>query len=180
MPKAEKELMLEELNGFLSGSETFFMAECSGVGANEVNLFRKSLKKEGVACMVFKNTLLAKALSGGPWADMLESVSGPTMLFSVPDNPVKAAKLVAGFADAHKGVSLKAGFVEKSFVTGGEISEIAKLPPRDELLSKLMGVLISPVSRFVSVINAPVGAFVRVLNIISKQTGGDNDGREGN
>lgn len=180
MPKAEKELMLNELDGFLKGSETVFMAECSGVGANEMNLFRKSLKKEGAGCMVFKNTLLARAFSEGTWTSLLDSVSGPTMLISAPENPVKVARVVSSFADSHKGVSLKAGFLEKSFVTGGAISEISKLPPRDVLLSKLMGGFISPAARFVNVINAPVGAFVRVLNAISKQTGGDNDGREGN
>lgn len=180
MPKAEKELMLDELNGFLKDAETVFMAECSGVDSNEMNLFRKSLKKEGAGCMVFKNTLLSRAFSGGGWEDMQGSVSGPTMLISAPDNPVKVAKVLSGFADSHKGVSLKAGFLERSFVTGGEISEISKLPPREELLSKLLGGFMSPVARFVNVINAPVGAFVRVLNAIGKQTGGDNDGREGN
>ena len=180
MPRAEKELMLDELKGFLSKGETVFMAEWSGVNVNEMNLFRKSLKKEGANCRVFKNTLLTCALSEEPWRKVLEALSGPTLLVSVSDNPVKTAKVVASFADAHKGVSLKAGVVEKSFVTGDEISEIAKLPPREVLLSKLLGGLISPVARFVSVVSAPVGAFVRVINIISKQTGGDNDGREGN
>jgi len=178
MPRLEKGLMLDELKGFLSVNDTVFMAECSGVGVNQMNAFRKNLKKEGASCKVFKNTLLCSAFAQAPWKDVLPAVSGPTLLVSAGDNPVAVARVVSGFADAHKGVQLKAGLVDRSFVTGEEIIQIAKLPVREVLIAKLLGGLKSPISRFVSVVNAPVGAFISVLNIISKQTGGDSDGRE--
>ncbi len=180
MPRVEKELMLDDLKGFLRENETVFMTEYSGIGAMEMTAFRKSLKKEGASCRVFKNTIMSNAFLEGPWKKAMESLSGPTMLVSAAESPVKIARVVSDFAKKHKGVKLKAGFVDMSFVTGEEIVEIAALPPKDVLLSKLLGGLMAPIASFVSVINAPVGAFVRVVNIISKQTGGDKDGREGN
>lgn len=180
MPRAEKDLMREELREFLRSGANIFMAEYSGVEAGGMNVFRRNLGKEGASCRVFKNTLITAEFSEKPWNSMLDSVSGPTLLVSAPGNPVGAAKVVSGFADVNKGVKLKAGLVERSFVTGEEISQIAKLPSRRELLSRLLGGFMSPVARFIGAVNAPVGAFISVLNLISKQTGGEKDGREGN
>ncbi len=180
MPKIEKEIMLKELGEFLKSGSTVFLAEYSGVSANEMNNFRKNLKKEGASCKVLKNNLLKNSVSEQPYRKIVDLISGPAMMVAVSENPVKIAKVVSGFAQEHNGVKLKAGFVEKSFVRGEEISEIAKLPPRDVLMARLLGGFMTPVSRFLSVISAPAGALVNVLNQISKQTGGDNDGREGN
>lgn len=180
MPKAEKDSMREELSEFLRSGENVFMAEYYGVGAGGMNVFRKNLKKAGGGCRVFKNSVITAVFSEKPWSRMLDSVSGPTLLVSAPENPVRAAKVVAGFAEANKGVKLKAAIVESSFLDGGEIPIIAKLPPRDELLSRLLGGFMSPVARFIGAASAPAGAFISVLNLISKQTGGDSDGREGN
>jgi large subunit ribosomal protein L10 len=180
MPRVEKELMLKELREFLKDSEAVFMVEYSGISANEFNLFRKELKKQGGICRVFKNSLLKTALGDEPFTKTTEHLSGPSLLISTSDDFVNSAKIVANFTDMHKGVNLKAGVVEGSFVTGEGITHIAKLPPKEVLLSKLLGGFLSPVSHFVRVINAPVWAFVNILSLISKQTGGDNDGREGN
>lgn len=180
MPIAEKKLMLRELRDFLEKGEAVFAAEYSGIGAEVMNSFRKNLKKEGASCRVFKNSMLGIALEDEPWRRVRDVLSGPTLLVSAADDPVKTAKVVSEFAEAHKGVVLKGGVMERSFVSGEAISRIAKLPPAEVLISKLLGGFSAPLVRFVSVLNAPLGTLAGVLNLISKQTGGDNDGREGN
>ncbi len=180
MPRTEKDLMIGDLKGFLRTDTAMFIAEYSGINANELNGLRRSLQKEGGGCRIVKNSVSKIAFSSHPWDEFLDYISGPTMFVFAGSNPLETAKTISRFADQHKGFNLKAGFMDNSFVDGERIFEIAKLPTREVLIGKFVCGLAASMTNLVRVMNFPLGAFVNLISAISKKTGGSNDDRKGN
>ncbi len=96
------------------------------------------------------------------------------MVYSTGD-PVALAKALTDYAKDVPAIELKAGMVERRAVAAGQIKEIAQLPSREQLITKLVYLLQSPIARFARVLGALPQSLVVVLDQVRKQkeeTGG--------
>ena len=109
---------------------------------------------------VYKNTLVSRAVEGTEFEGLREVLEGPSA-FAISTEDAKApARILAKFAKTAPNLEMKAGVVEGTFYDAEGIKAIASVPSREELLSKLLGSLQSPITNL-----------ARVLNQIAEQGG---------
>ena len=178
MPRLEKQIMVDELKNSLAEADNFIIAGYSGLSSNELNDLRRNLRREGGILTVVKNRLASIAMQEGPWCQFLEHIDGPTAFVLIPGDPVRATKVLAGFAKGKSALELRGGLVQSIVVKEKEIMSIARLPGRELLLAQFVSSLASPVAAFINVISGPISSLIRSLNAIREKIGGEDDAKE--
>jgi large subunit ribosomal protein L10 len=92
------------------------------------------------------------AIEGTEFADLAKDLEGPTARAISKEDATAPARIVAKFAKDIKALSLKSGVVEGTYYDEAGINVIATIPSKEELLSKLLGSLQSPITNFARVI----------------------------
>ena len=119
---------------------------------------RRQMREAGVIYKVYKNTLVKKAIAGTEFEGLADSLEGPTAVAISKDDATAAARVLANFAKEAPCLELKAGVVEGKFCDAKAIAEIAAIPSRDVLLSRLLGSFQSPMANFARVIKQMASA----------------------
>ena len=101
---------------------------------------------------VYKNTMMKRAFEGTEFAALDDCLEGPSAIAISKDDATAPARILYKFAQDAPALELKGGVVEGTAYDVAGISELAKIPSRDELLSKLLGSLQSPITNFARVI----------------------------
>ena len=157
---------VEVLRGLLAGTDTFFLVNYQGLSAGEISLLRSKLRVAGGRMLVAKNTLINVVLKEQGVSDLGSVLHGPTALVLFSGDPVATAKVLADFAKSHaKNLpTAKGGRLQGARIEASAIERIAKLPPREQLLSELLGVLQAPLAQLVGVLTAAPRNLVAVMN----------------
>lgn len=168
MPTARKEAAIGELAKRLAASQTLFLTDYAGLTVSEITKLRGELRKDGSSYAVVKNTLFR--IAAGDLAAQLESfLAGPTgIVFAGPD-PIAPAKALKTFSDSVKKVAVKAAYIDGRVVDAKQVDILAKLPPKLELVAKLVGTLANPLRGLVTVLSGNQSGLVRVLNAVREQ-----------
>ena len=173
MPTAKKEATIEELRERIAGSKNLFFTNYQGLTVEEITRLRGELRKDGSTYGVVKNTLFKRA-AGDDLAAQLDAIlAGPTGVVFAGEDPVAPAKALKTFYDATKKVDVKAAWIDGKLVDPGQVQALAALPPKQELLARLVGTLSSPLSGLVRVLSGNQSGLVRVLNAIREQKNAD-------
>jgi len=169
MPTARKEAAVQELRGRLAESHNLFLTDFAGLTVEEITNLRGELRKDGSTYSVVKNTLF-KIAAGDELAKQLDAfLAGPTGIVFAGTDPVAPAKAIKQFADERKKLGIKAAYIDGRLVDAKQVDALASLPPRIELLAKLVGSLASPLRGLVTVLSGNQSGLVRVLNAIREQ-----------
>jgi large subunit ribosomal protein L10 len=171
MPTAKKEATIEELRQKINDAKHLFFTNYAGLSVEDITKLRNELRKDdGVATYgVVKNTLFSIA-AGDELAAKLETyLAGPTAVVFAGEDPVGPAKALKTFGDANKPVEIKAAYIDGQIVDAAAVAVLASLPPKIELLAKLVGTLKSPLYGLVTVLSGNQSGLVRVLNSIREQ-----------
>jgi large subunit ribosomal protein L10 len=173
MPTAKKEATIEELRERIAGSKHLFFTNYQGLTVEEITRLRGELRKDGSTYGVVKNTLFKRA-AGDDLAAQLDAIlAGPTGVVFAGEDPVAPAKALKTFTDATKKVDVKAAWIDGKLVDASQVQALAALPPKQELLARLVGTLSSPLSGLVRVLSGNQSGLVRVLNAIREQKNAD-------
>jgi large subunit ribosomal protein L10 len=169
MPTAKKEATIEELRERIAGSKSLFFTNYAGLTVEEITKLRGELRKSGDSYSVVKNTLFSIA-AGEEIAKSLEAfLAGPTGVVFAGEDPVAPAKALKTFADGNKALEVKAAWIDGKVVDARQVDALAALPPKIELLGRLVGSLKSPLFGLVYVLSGNQSGLVRVLNAIREQ-----------
>ena len=114
---------------------------------------RKQLREAGVVYKVCKNTMMKRAFEGTDFAALDEHLEGPSAIAISKDDATAPARILAKFAKTAPALEIKAGVVEGTFYDANGMKAIANVPSREELLSKLLGSLQSPITNLARVLN---------------------------
>ena len=130
---------------------------------------REQLRAIGAKYQVVKNTIATKAVSGTQFEGATEHFKGMTAIaFNEGGDPVQLSKTVSQIVKNNADIfSFKVGIVEGKVVDLKAVQEIASLPSKEELISKIMFLVNCQAQRLVTVINA----VPRNLAIVVKQIG---------
>ena len=168
MPTARKESAVQELRDRLAAAKNLFLTDYQGLTVDEITKLRGELRKDGSTYSVVKNTLFR--IAGGEVATRLEEfLSGPTGIVFAGVDPVAPAKALKTFSDSTKKLGIKAAFIDGDVVDAAQVNVLAKLPPKIELIARLVGSLASPLRGLVTVLSGNQSGLVRVLNAIREQ-----------
>ena len=150
------------------------------VGFNKLTVakdqeLRNQLREAGVTYEVVKNTLARKASEGTPFEQAAEHFKGVTAIALSEGDPVNLSKAISKFTKANPDIfTFKVGIVEGKVVALRDVEAIASLPPKEELISKIMFLINCQAQRLVTVLSA----VPRNLAIVVKQIGDQKSGGE--
>ena len=168
-----KQKDLNALTESLAGSKSAMVVSFSKVTVSKDQEFRNSLREAGASYQIVKNTLARIAVKGTQFEDATEHFKGVTAIAWTQNDPVVLSKAISKFMkDNAETYSFKAGVVEGKLVNLTQLTTIANLPSKEELISQLLFVLNSSAQRLVTVLNA----VPRDLAVIIKQIG-EQEGR---
>lgn len=168
--KAKKTQTVEDLKAALLNSKLTVVSDYQGTTVSELTDLRREIQKAGGDFMVAKNTLVKLAVSGQDFASNLEPfLTGPTAVVYTDGDPVPVAKALTEYVKKVKKTSIKGGVLEGKKVMENDIKNIAALPSREVLISKMLGSLNAPAQNVVYALSGVSRNLVYALEAIRKQ-----------
>ena len=158
----EKKAVVAEVAAQVAGAQTVVVAEYRGITVDKMTLLRAQARKEGVYLRVLKNSLVRRAVADTPFAGLTDQLVGP-LAYGISKDPVAAAKVMHEFAKTNDKFVVKAGAMPNFSMSAKDVGNLASMPSRDELLSKLLGTMQAPIAQFVRTLNEVPTKFVRGL-----------------
>ena len=160
--RKQKEAVIVEVSDKLSAAEAVVLAEYRGLTVEEMTQLRVSARNSGVYLRVLKNTLAKLAVKDTPFEGLSGDMVGP-LAYGISDDPVAVAKVLSDFSKSNDKLQIKVGSMKNQVMSAADVSVLAKMPSRDELLSKLLGTMQAPIAKFVQTLNEVPTKFVRGL-----------------
>ena len=161
MAKVElKQPIVQAIAEDIKDAASVVLVDYRGLTVAEDTALRKQLREAGIVYKVCKNTMMKRAFEGTDFAALDEHLEGPSAIAISKDDATAPARILCKFAKDAKALELKAGVVEGTVYDVAGLTELSKVPSREELLSKLLGSLQSPITNL-----------ARVLNQIAEQGG---------
>ncbi len=166
---SQKKEVVERLSKQLSDAEITILIDYKGLDVLKMTELRAKLRDAGVQIEVVKNTLLSRASEGCDSALMKDLYKGPNAVVISAEDPVAPAKILVDFAKDNDKLEIKAGAFSGKLLSVEEITQLAKMPSKEELLTKLVCTLNAVPTSFVTVLSGVPRAFVNVLSAIKDQ-----------
>ena len=152
MTREQKNKFIEDLDLLLNENKNFYLADISGLTAEESSDLRRLCFKRDVTLKVVKNTLLKKAMerNDANFEEFYQTLSGNTsiMFTEVGNSP---AKIIKEFRKKHNKPILKAAIIEDCFYLGDEnLDTLVELKSKEELIGEIITLLQSPAKNVIS------------------------------
>ena len=166
--RERKQQDLDTLTASLQTSTSAMIVSFNNLTVAKDKEFRNRLREAGAKYQVVKNTLARIAVKGTDFEQASEAFKGVTAIAWTDGDPVVLSKAVSKFMkDNAYNYTFKSGVVDGRLVDLQQLTTIANLPSKEELISKLLFVLNAQAQRIVTVINA----VPRDLAVVIKQIG---------
>ena len=167
--KADRQKRVEELRAELAQVSTVILSTFQGIKVEEDTRLRRAVEAAGGSYQVVKNTLAERAAQGTPAEPLLKSLAGTNSIACTSTDPVALAKVLTKFAKDVPAYQFRAGIVEGRVVSVVEIQQLASLPSKDELISKIMFLLLAPAQRLAGTTAAVARNLAVVVNQAAKE-----------
>ena len=149
----EKQPIVNEIKDYLDGAKSVVLVDYLGLTVEQDTNLRKATREAGVIYKVYKNTMVNLAIKGTEFEEIAKDLEGPTAVAISKDDATAPARVIAKFAKTADKLQLKSGVVEGTYYDAEGIKVISTIPSREELLSKFLGSIQSPITNFARVIN---------------------------
>ena len=153
-PRTEKVAIVEEITSKLTASSAVFVTEYRGMTVGALATLRGSLRQTGAEHKVYKNTLARFAAEQAGVEGLTELLVGPTALTFVTGDAVAAAKALRDAARTNPLLVLKGGALGTSALSAADLTALADLPSREELLARFAGALEAPLVKTAGLLQA--------------------------
>ena len=154
MAKVElKKPVVEEISEKIKDAQAVVLVDHRGLTVAEDTELRKKLREEGVTYKVYKNTMMNFAFKGTDFEQLEDLLNGPSAMAVSVTDPAAPARVLYEFAKTAKALEIKGGVIEGKFYDAQAMTEIATIPSREVLLSRLLGSMQSPITNFARVLN---------------------------
>ena len=154
MSKVElKQPVVNEISEKIKDAQAVVLVDHRGLTVAQDTELRKKLREEGVTYKVYKNTMMNFAFQGTDFEQLKDLLNGPSAMAVSESDPAAPARVLYEFAKKAKALEIKGGVIEGKFYDAAAMSEIASIPSKEVLLSRLLGSMQSPIANFARVIN---------------------------
>jgi len=152
--RSEKQQDLDKLKNDLAKVSTVILSTFQGITVEDDNKLRRAVEKAGGKYRVVKNTLAERAAGGTSSEPLLKNLAGTNSIAYTATDPVSLAKALTKIAKDVPAFKFRAGIVEGRVLSIAEIQQLASLPSKEELVSKIMFLLGAPAMRIASALAA--------------------------
>jgi large subunit ribosomal protein L10 len=164
----QKKAVVAEVSAQVATAQAIIVAEYRGLEVGVMTDLRAKARKSGVYLRVLKNTLVRRAVKDTPFEKLADKMVGP-LVYGISSDPVATAKVLNDFAKANERFVIKAGGMPNAVISAKEVTALANMPSREQLLAMLLGTMQAPVVKFVQTLNEVPGRFVRTLAAVRDQ-----------
>ncbi len=164
----QKKAVVAEVSTQVGKAQAIIVAEYRGLEVGVMTELRAKARKAGVYLRVLKNTLVRRAVKDTPFDKLSEKMVGP-LVYGISSDPVASAKVLNEFAKANEKFVIKAGGLPNAVISAKEVTALANMPSREQLLSTLLGTMQAPTVKFVQTLNEVPSKFVRALAAVRDQ-----------
>jgi large subunit ribosomal protein L10 len=172
MNRTEKAQLISEFAEGIGQATNAFIIEFKGITVPQVTELRRQVRETNSDYVVVKNTLALIAVADSPLTSLKDKFTGPTAVAYNKTDAVGLAKALTKFAKDVPAVSFKGAMLNGQIVPATEIQNIANLPSREELISKLLFLMQSPIRGLAIVLQANIRNLAVVIDQIAKQKDG--------
>ena len=153
MAKVElKKPVVDEISEKIKDAQAVVLVDHRGLTVAQDTELRKKLRAEGVTYKVYKNTMMNFAFKGTDFEQLKDLLNGPSAMAVSTTDPAAPARVLYEFAKTAKALEIKGGVIEGKYYDADAMTEIATIPSKEVLLSKLLGSMQSPITNFARVI----------------------------
>lgn len=149
----EKAAVVTDVAAQVARSQTLAVAEYRGLTVDHLNSLRRTARDKGVYLHVLKNTLARRAVKGTPFEVAADAMVGP-LIYGFSEDAVAAAKVISDFAKTNDKLVVKGGAYAGKALDAAGVNALASIPTKEVLLSQLLGLMQSPISRLARVLAA--------------------------
>ncbi|MGM0634461.1 MAG: 50S ribosomal protein L10 [Bacteroidota bacterium] len=171
MTREEKAQVIQDLTARLAETPSIYLADISGLDAQDTGKLRRACFKANVKLMVVKNTLLAKAMDSSEkeFGELPTALKGNTsiMLSETGNGP---AKVIKEFRKKNEKPLLKGAYVEEEVYLGdNSLETLANIKSKDEVIADIVGLLQSPAKNVISALQSGGGKLSGILKTLSEK-----------
>ena len=153
MAKVElKKPIVDEISAAVKDAQSVVLVDYRGLTVEQDTQLRKQLREAGITYKVYKNTMMNFAFKGTDCEALLPYLEGASAIAISTEDATAPARELCKFAKTADALEVKGGIVEGTAYDADGIKEVAKIPSREELLSRLLGSMQSPITNFARVI----------------------------
>ena len=153
MAKVElKQPVVDEIPEPTKDAQSVVLVDYRGLTVAQDTQMRKQLREAGCTYKVYKNTMMKRAFAGTDCEQLNDLLEGTNAIAISKDDASAPARIITKIAKDAPSLEIKAGIVEGSFYDAAGMKTIASVPSREELLSRLLGSLQSPITNFARVL----------------------------
>ena len=172
MPTPQKAKSIAELTDQLTRAKLVIVTDYRGLRVTDLQTLRGNLRTSGGEFHIAKNKL-NKIAAGHAGVEGLDAhLEGPSALAFGFEDAVQTAKAVSDFVRSSRVLVIKGGVMDNRLISAADVEAIATLPSKEELQAKLLGMLISPLTRTLGVLTGPSRSMAYLLNARAEQLGG--------
>lgn len=144
MARPEKVATVAEIRDRITESDATVLTEYRGLTVSQLANLRSALRPAGTDLKIFKNTLARRAANEAGVADLVPMLEGPTAIAFIKGDAVLAAKALRDFSKTADAFVIKGGMLGSRFISAAEVSALAEVAPREELLARIAGAFQGP------------------------------------
>ena len=175
MDRQQKAAVIDEVAGQITEAEAIYAVDYRGISVPAAADLRTRLRDADASFRVVKNTLTERAADQAGAEGLKPFLEGPTAIAFVRGDAAAAAKALSDFGRTTGTLAFKGGLLNGDVLTVEQIGDIARLPSREVLIGRLVGMVASPLTGLATSLNGLIGGIARQLQAIADQglVGGD-------
>ena len=167
--KAEKAATVADITARLKATSTAVLADDRGMTVGQMRDLRSKLRDRGVEMIVVKNSLARRAAKAAGYEPLSGELAGPIAMLFAADDVSAPARILNDYIRANRKMVIKAGLLEGQVIKADAVTELADLPSREVLLSRLLGAMQAPLGNLASVLQAPMTKLARTIEAVRSQ-----------
>ena len=173
MDRTQKAAVIDEVAAQIAEADAVFAVDYRGISVPQAAELRTTLRAADASFRVTKNTLTERAADKAGAEGLKEHLTGPTALTLIRGDAAGAAKAIADFNRAHGIVTFRGGWMNGQPLSADEILAISRLPSRDVLYGRLVGMVASPLTGLAAGMSNLISGLGRQLAQIAEQKTND-------
>jgi large subunit ribosomal protein L10 len=164
LTKAKKAVQIDKLTHELEGASSAIVGTFTKLTVSQDFELRKVVRGAGGRYRVLKNKLAARAAKGTKVEQALQGLKGVSSVAYTSGDPVALAKALSTWMQENAEFTFKLGIVDGQVITVEEVKQLATMPSKEEIFSKLLFLINAPAQRLVTVMNAAGRDLAVVIN----------------
>lgn len=166
MTREEKEQEVAEISKIFAEAKCVYLTDFTGINVDTINKLRGEFRENNINYRIVKNTLTRLSIKDLPLDGLLAHLDGPTALAFSFEDALTPGKVISKFNKKTDLMPIKAALIDGEVYDQSMTMKIVSLPTRDELISKMLSTLNSPITGLVRVMNGVLQNLVGVLDAV--------------